>query len=387
MELEERGYGESDKHICQECVSDPYLASWIFDNASATHCDFCGAHSNELIAASFEDFTGLIIAGLQFYWNEPVHEGISYNSAEGGWMAPLTETLAVLEQADISENWDVLVDLGEMIDCEAWVPREFYRGTEREHLNWGWNAFKAYTKHHTRYFFQQETEDEDSYEIIPARMLDSIAHIISSKLSDQGLITKICEKAEIIRIRVGDAKYETAAELGSPPTEFARQSNRMSPAGIPMFYGAFDEETAVAETVDPIEHKGKTLSVATFRPTRELVVLNLATLPPVPSIFDSQSHNTIHALHFLHDFARDFSRPIARDGQVHIEYVPTQIVTEYFRRVFRTGKGHQIDGIVYASSKSAGAKAVVLFCENNQCAEVDELASGALVRLKSVIFR
>jgi hypothetical protein len=37
--------------------------------------------------------------------------------------------------------------------------------------------------------------------------------------------------------------------------------------------------------------------------------------------------------------------PLQRYGGTNIEYVPTQIVTEYFRRVFRTADGGPIDGL------------------------------------------
>ncbi|KTE15559.1 hypothetical protein ATE71_07390 [Sphingopyxis sp. H115] len=92
----------------------------------------------------------------------------------------------------------------------------------------------------------------------------------------------------------------------------------MSPTGIPMFYGAFDADTAWAENFDPALHAGQVASVGTFRPTRDLKVLDLAQLPPVPSIFDSERRNLLNTLRFLHRFADDVSKPIARDGREHM---------------------------------------------------------------------
>lgn len=37
---------------------------------------------------------------------------------------------------------------------------------------------------------------------------------------------------------------------------------------------------------------------------------------------------------FLDRFAHEVSKPVAPDALEHIEYVPTQIVTEYFRHAF-----------------------------------------------------
>jgi hypothetical protein len=49
---------------------------------------------------------------------------------------------------------------------------------------------------------------------------------------------------------------------------------------------------------------------------------------PFPSLFDEQRRHLRAGLSFLHDFAADLAKPIEKDGREHIEYVPTQIVTE-----------------------------------------------------------
>ncbi len=61
-EMEERGYGESNDVICGACVTDEFLRNWVADNATADACSFCGAQAKSPIAASFEDFTGIVLA-------------------------------------------------------------------------------------------------------------------------------------------------------------------------------------------------------------------------------------------------------------------------------------------------------------------------------------
>jgi hypothetical protein len=78
---------------------------------------------------------------------------------------------------------------------------------------------------------------------------------------------------------------------------------------------------------------------------------------------------------FLRGFLDDFTQPIDREDRSHIDYVPTQIVTEYFRRVFVLEDGKSLDGIVYPSSKANGHAAVVLFATNDQCVEKSEQQS------------
>ena len=59
----------------------------------------------------------------------------------------------------------------------------------------------------------------------------------------------------------------------------------------------------------------------------------------------------------MNNFIDDFTKPIERSDRAHAEYVPTQVVTEYFRHVYRTGGGAQLDGIISSASM---AKSLVI---------------------------
>lgn len=372
MEQEERGYYEAEGAICEACVTDPALKYWVSQNLSDPACRFCGEESEDLIAASFDEFVGVVLTGVRFDWNHPDDEGIMYISAEGGYQASISDTWDVLGDYDISEDSDVIDAIIEVVGSDGWVGRGYYAGDKSQRLEWGWDAFKDVVKHQTRYVFLTPEEDDHFTEVPPSRMLTTIGATVVDELAELNLVNEIPAETDLFRIRIGADPYQTGAEIGTPPAQFATQSNRMSPAGIPMFYGAFDVETARLETFDPEHHAGQILSIGTFRPTRNLRVLDLADLPDIPSVFEEDGHHRIHPLRFLHAFAGDIAKPIARDGREHIEYVPTQIVTEYFRRVFRDAEDQAIDGIVYQSSRAGGERAFVLFCENEQCFLAEE---------------
>ena len=68
-------------------------------------------------------------------------------------------------------------------------------------------------------------------------------------------------------------------------------------------------------------------------------------------------------------FAEDIARPI--DDFPNIEYIPTQIVTEYFRHVFLTKDNKKLDGIVYSSAKNPTGKCVALFMTPEQFKNAD----------------
>ncbi len=363
----ERGYSEAEGDICADCVNDPELKRWVEDNATAHACTFCNEESDQPIAASFDEFVGVVLTGVRFDWNHPDDEGIMYISAEGGYQATITDTSDVLADYDISDNTDVIDAILGVVDIDGWVEREYYAGDKSQRLEWGWDEFKRVVKHQTRYVFLVPDDGDGLAEVPPSQMLAAIGETVVDELADLDLIRPITKDTDLIRIRVGEQAFHEAAEIGTPPAEFANQANRMSPAGIGMFYGAFDVSTARAETFDPELDAAQVLSIGTFRPTRALRVLDLADLPDIPSVFNEEGHPRIHPLRFLNAFAHDIVQPIARDGREHIEYVPTQIVTEYFRRVFREADGGAIDGIVYESSREPGNRAFVLFCENEQC--------------------
>ncbi|TWB23423.1 RES domain-containing protein [Nitrospirillum amazonense] len=386
LEQYERGYSAVAGDICASCVTDPVLKQWVTNNSESYRCSFCGEESAEPIAASFDAFIGIVLIGIKFDWNNPDDEGIAYESAEGGYQASISDTWDVLSDYDISENSDVIDAIISAVGHNGWVDREYYIGDKSQRLSWGWDQFKHVVKHQTRYVFLTPDDSDDMTEVPPSQMLAAIGETVVNELADLNLITAIISDTDLIRIRIGKTPYTTSAEIGTPPPEFAIQSNRMSPAGIPMFYGAFDLDTARVETFDAATHAGQVISIGTFRPTRDLRMLDLADLPAIPSVFEEDGHHRIHPLRFLHAFASDIARPITRDGREHIEYVPTQIVTEYFRRVFRDSNGNPIDGIIYTSSRRADGRAFVLFCENEQCSESTEYSGIAekLVRLITV---
>jgi hypothetical protein len=174
-----------------------------------------------------------------------------------------------------------------------------------------------------------------------------------------GIIRPLPQATRLFRVRKGPARGRTALDLGPPPPERATQ-NRMSPAGISMMYASEDPETALRETADDAGR----FTVASFLTEREALIVDFARLPEIPSIFvktsDSLEYDPRRLLIFLHALARDISRPIERDNRVHIEYVPTQVVTEYLRTK-STIAGQKIEGVRYSSSRHQGGSSLVLF--------------------------
>lgn len=139
-----------------------------------------------------------------------------------------------------------------------------------------------------------------------------------------------------------------------------------------MMYASEDVETALAETAN----EAGDYAVGEFVTERDALILDLTLLPDPPSFFaelpDSAEYDPRPRLNFLHRISYEISRPIARDDRVHIEYVPTQVVTEYVRTGMTIDK-RQVDGIRYTSSRRSAHTAVVLFVDqDNILLEPDE---------------
>jgi hypothetical protein len=93
-----------------------------------------------------------------------------------------------------------------------------------------------------------------------------------------------------------------------------------------------------------------------FKPTRNLRVIDLSKNFDIPSLFDEHKRERRSDIKFLIDFISEFTKPIDRTDRAHVDYVPTQIVTEFIRYIFKTEDNVSVDGVIYPSSKNNGKK-------------------------------
>ncbi|MEA4879260.1 MAG: HEPN-associated N-terminal domain-containing protein [Dehalococcoides mccartyi] len=367
----------ADKYVCGECVTDYAIKEFIAQNAFSEKCSYCSNKSDEPIAAPLEEVIEFMREGLETEWDDPVN-CVGWESAEGGWMGANVidsyELIAVEIEELNGSNQAVLDDIIYSLDQE-WCQRDPYGLPDDEALFLSWTGFSDQVKHHTRYIFLRQKEEEElphDLDIIPVnKMLDRLSAEISN-LEEENLLTMIKVGSKIFRTRIHEngLQLSKASEIGTVPLESAKYSNRMSPAGIPMFYGSFDSETALEETINDSDiGVGKIASIGTFSTIKQLEVLDLTQDHEIPSIFDTNRSYLRSSLIFLRNFEDEISKPIEKDGAEHIEYVPTQVFTEYIRHLYKDQSGNSLDGILYRSSKHQGGVCCVLFIQNEQCCD------------------
>jgi len=363
--------------VCADCFEERGLKDFITANATATLCDFCGATSIDPIAADLEEVLDHIVGCMRLEWDDP-NNCLPYESAEGGWQcgsvydrADAFECAGVLVSDKSGDLWDTMMNaLDDREFCEA----NPFSLSEDKRLLGGWNALAERLKHETRFFFLRGEEEEF---VSPSELLERLAN----EIAELGLETTLQAGTKFYRVRFQRAgeHHETASDLGPPPVERATVSNRMSPPGIVMTYLAEDPETALAET----QSGPGVYACGEFELLRDVVVIDLSAIPPVPSLFDADRNYFRSAIRFLRDFAADVSKPIAHDDRVHVEYIPTQVVTEYFREVF--AKNHfPVQGLRYTSAPRPSHSSVVLFADQRDVEGTDantEDGQAPLLRL------
>jgi hypothetical protein len=425
VEEEDRGwFSVARKFVCDSCISDEYLSAYIAKNGKPAPCGYCGIDPEEadVCCIPFDDLMDVIGDGINWAYTSADSEGIPYESAEGGYAFPerMFDTYDLLvDQVGLEVEDNVLRDVLRALPDRTWCRRHFWSLSLRDALQLGWKGFVEKVKYETHYLFtlpepsarrgldavpstaiiqaggeaHKESSslvephlvpealelatgdpdfgiDYDREEGIPVYgMLDAIGQLI--RRLELNLVRTVDVGATIFRVRVVDKECKLAGprDLGPPPREQATQPNRMSPSGIVMFYGAMDRATALVETFQPDRDGAgnKSVWLACFEVLKELRLLDLTHLPPVPSIFDADRRDLLDGIVFLHEFVENLAQPIDRDGREHIDYVPTQIVTEYTRHRFRTQNEQQLHGILYRSSKRPTGVACVLFIDGANC--------------------
>lgn len=370
--------------ICAACVEEPDLEAYIRDADGDPGCAFC--ERDDAPTCDFLDFMGHIHECIEGEY-EWAANCLPWESAGGGWLwGPVWDTYElVTDELGIGLPRDENRSLLEgMIDClggnQEWCVSNPYSEDPLDVLRTGWKRFCTVVQHHTRFFLDRwappstrSTPDGDAYPT-PGQLL----HAIGDRISRLELYRELPVNTRLYRVRHCKDGYtlKTPAELGPPRPDQAVVTNRMSPAGIVMFYSAMDPETAIAETVNEAGH----FAIGEFRTRRAIWLADFTQLPSVPGrlarIPDSQPWGRRDA-QFFHDLVADFTRPIARDDRVHIEYIPTQVVTEYCRLAFHQEFGTEpLDGILYPSARKPGHTAVVLFADRKAIAGIEPLAAG-----------
>jgi hypothetical protein len=375
IEDAERGFTLPKSIVCADHFISPVLVKTVTDGVYENHCDYCTRTGND-IGANLSDVVEVVGRTFWSHWDRS-EDILSWDSSEGGWQGSVEYASDLLDggyQDFVTGDVKLWDDIRACFQEDFLVCEKHYGELGREEvLRFGWQTFVEMVKHETRFVFLAEVRETDRYErtdgILPSAMLPRLGELVRA----HDLVRRIEPGVVWFRAREhpGDIDVTNARDLGTPPESAAVFPNRMSPSGIPMFYGASSEEVAIAE-VSSERIAGRSISVGKFVTSRAMLVIDLLDIPDTPDLFDLIHQRERDELRFLRAFTEDLRKPVEKDGEEHVEYVPTQIVTEYFRRIFRGIELEQVDGVIYRSSKAEVGVCCVLFVKSEACTDVTD---------------
>lgn len=352
------------KYVCDQCVNDPVLAEIVREKAESLTCSYCSHRSEKLpIAAELDEVCDFIHTAVYKDFTDDFAAEIPWDSEDKCFIEDPIEIGEILSDyfefspANDKLFEDVLDSFGE----PELAKRGQFMGTPSERAMETWGHFCKTVKHRRRFTFWDL--GAEGYDYSPTEMIENI----TKDLKKQDLIRQIQVGTRFWRVRdhSATATLVSVEEFASASNDEAT-ANRMSPAGIPMFYGAESFETSCLEVVGMRdEDDGKVVTGMCFESVTILNLLDLTSLPKPRSRFEQWDAQTWHDYIFLRDFVNDVSRPIDKGGSQHIEYVPTQVFTEYVR--YRLHHADQpMHGMLYPSCHDQ-SKCVVIFATQEQC--------------------
>lgn len=347
----------SDKILCYECIANKALSNFIRANGSSAICDYCG---NRRKAVNLNTFMPAIMSGINYSYSRANYE-LPRDYEEVGVKTYNIEDLLYEELYDEinARNDEILSDISNLIIDEKWCVADPFSDREEDTAFYDWQSFCKMVKENVRYMFYR-AETDISFRDNPVTILDTIADYVERVK----LVRKFDKNTKMYRCRthITNEWLSKCSDFAPPPPEKAT-SGRMNAAGINVLYLALDPETALCETnVGNMDYA----TIASFRIKNTIRVLDLTKIKSMalPSIFDEDNRHKRSPMLFLQRFSETISQKRS-NRDIDIDYVPTQIVTEFFRYV-RTGNTEKYAGILYESTQNPGGKCVALFLNRDE---------------------
>ena len=377
MEYEERGYGLVEGSLCRDHLQDRYLRDTVepsSDDEDNT-CLVCGQSGDAM--ASLESLVKVVVAAMRVWYSDPLEE-LPWDGREGGFQGEVLDTEDVIRNlCDAAFTPDSSGDLHhalvDAIDLTQWTP--LGGGADRDLMDYAWDVYADDVRRGSRFVFLMDVRDR--YDA-PTRVAKYLSQIVDSYVTAPDDLVTRTQDVSVFRGRLVEdpTQFEaTAKQLGPAPSELAA-ANRMSAPGISLMYASADPQTAIAEIaghgVEPFAITGR------FENVRTLFILDLTKRPErsnAGSLFDPGNWDRLRMIMFFDGFVERITRPVIPDGRQHIEYTPTQVLTEFLRWT----SPHPLDGIALPSAQT-GEKTYVFFCGPEGIVDHETDRIGAMFR-------
>lgn len=381
-----------NKRICYNCVIEKFLSKQIELYGKRRKCSYCSDVVKTILVG---ELASKIQNTFERFYERTSHipdpfesamladKESSYEWERGG--EPIIEAIQMV--ADIPE--EAAIDIQEILEWEFYSrsaeeigeETEFakdshydYKGIDSSIWNEEWLSFEKSLKTETRYFNRfGETHLK--------RIFNDIEELKTAKANPIVIVAGPKQSLNhFYRARsfqsLQDLKFaltDIDTHLGPPPHKLAR-AGRMNAVGVSVFYGATNENVAIAEVRPPV---GSKVAVSKFNIIRDLRLLNLQALNDIEvkgSLFDEQHIELVSRVQFLKKLCSKMIVPVMPDDE-NTEYLITQAIADYLS----INRKLSLDGILFPSiqTKNQGAN-VVLFHKASKV-KARELPPGTAV--------
>ena len=377
---------EEPQYVCHGCIADLFLARQVEKEGTREECTYCRATKTALTLA---DLSNRIHCVLEEHFEPILQDDLPEQFRQGLDDAEtVVEKVAGIEQciaADVRENlFNRIAQTVNVLEGEEnpyslgmlYVERE----ADTSGFRSAWWDFKEDIRSRARFFggTTEATLDRIFEDLASLRTLWGSSVVREIKPGDRDSSfwrARTAHSEPGIKSILGTL----SSQLGPPPSDKAT-AGRMNAEGIPVFYGALEEETCVSEVRAPV---GSFVVLVKFDLLNPIRVLDLKALSIVYSDFshfDPAYNEKRSRERFLHELVGEISRPVMPHEEVR-EYIATQIVSEYLANRVEP----PLDGIIFGSAQTGGVGHNIVLFNGAHSIEAYEPRPGTGLRLRTPI--
>lgn len=360
------GLQPMNETICLDHIVDPTLRQHAEPRATERTCSFCPRHPGrdglplavpmDVVAARVFDAT---TTRYRSFDEASYFEGGAFESA-------LDTREVIVDVADGAFDNSVSEPVLNAVVSAIATPKYWFEDDTRDQFAYSWEQFAETVRHEAR-FVLVATPRHGGENEPPARLARFLEGLLGYADKRTRMLHTLPTGTRLYRGRMtddlsklrADIDRAPAQQLGAAPPDKAAPG-RMSGEGVPLFYGADNVHTAVAEIA--LHSPYDRALIGEFTTQRPVTVLDFTRKPKVPSIFDLARQDRRLFAEFIDDFVSAITKPVILDGRERVDYLPTQVVTEYLRWVPQ----RRIDGIAFPSRADSHGKNIVLFTGRNE---------------------
>lgn len=388
IDFEEHG----ERTVCDNCVSDPYLAKQIESSGKVQPCFYC--NDDEQPTWPLSEVVQWVETAFEQHYRRTSDEP---NALQSMMLRDKESTYDFEREGDPTD-----IAIQDALSCSEPLADDLQKYLEDKHSDWdtslgGYECefdseaqYEAIMPsdgewHQDWYRFEKELKSETRFFNKSAHdYLTSIFSGIDTMKTSSGKPVIVVagpqtegedahEMTGFYRARVFysdrkllDAMKRPDLELGPPPSEYAK-AGRTNAHGISVFYGADSADGALAEVRPPVGSQTLMGRFDLKRPVRLLDFSALRSVREAGSIFDPQYAERLSRARFLRSMKDRINRPVMPTDE-EFEYLATQAVIDFLAN----GLPVKLDGVLFPSVQTNEATVnVVLFHRSSKVEKLD----------------